>query len=697
MTMNKIFHKLRSSNRKQYQLLAFCIFLSVFLISSFSFMYFGPTVQDFLPEGGDTRKLAVLLLGVTVMGCGIFTVYASTLFFRYKSREFGIFLALGEPKRDLIKVLFYELSILCGAASVLGILLGLPMSFLIWKLFELFLISNASMTYRFGIAGIFAGLAFALLLAVLLGIMGRSFVNRSNIMDILKAGQKTEMVKEIKPYALPLGVILIIAGISLGFGAGPLAVLVFRRSLPGTNLLFLPALFGIYLVLLSVVSQSRLGKNKKKFYKNMVSVSMMRFSAKSATRNMCVIVLLLFSCMFAAFYGLLYMNSVDLGDSDDAGVVTLHYPTLEKQITKEDIEETAAGHSVTLKEFREGTASNLVISYKMVDYDDGKYIDVNAEKSRLALFFSCETYNILTGQNANVPSGSYKTVTPVDYKATVWDYIDGLYEIFNPDTGEKLPLSFDGALECPDLYAMSQPYAYVINDGDYAAITKGLSLEYQEQVIQFGTEDFAASYDFAEDLLDRYIGHASDISCHIGNYDAWEEQLAEKQGEEYDYAIKPDYSADSSDLLSDWKYAPQLNIIIKQDYMQLIGIYVMLCLYIFIICLSAAAVMNYVRSISIAESNKNLFYNLERLGADEAYRMVILKNQLAKIFKYPAALGCLLGMMCSAAMSWTNDRRFTPDEIRTLAIMAGIALLILAFLYVVYTFSKRAAWRIIRL
>ena len=69
MTMNKVFKKLRGRNKSQYRLLAFCIFLSVLLISSFSFMYFGPTVQEFLPEGGDTRKLASLLLSVTAAGC----------------------------------------------------------------------------------------------------------------------------------------------------------------------------------------------------------------------------------------------------------------------------------------------------------------------------------------------------------------------------------------------------------------------------------------------------------------------------------------------------------------------------------------------------------------------------------------------------------------------------------------------------
>ena len=95
MTKSKLFDKLREKNRGQYRMLAFCIFLSVLLIGAFAMMYFGPTVQDFLPEGGDTRKMATLLMAATAAGCSIFTLYASMLFFRYKSREYGIFLSPG--------------------------------------------------------------------------------------------------------------------------------------------------------------------------------------------------------------------------------------------------------------------------------------------------------------------------------------------------------------------------------------------------------------------------------------------------------------------------------------------------------------------------------------------------------------------------------------------------------------------------
>ena len=300
MTISKIYTKLRKGSRGQYLLLAFCTFLSVLLISSFALMYFGPTVQNFLPEGGDTRKMASLLLLTTACGCFLFTVYASSLFFRNKSREYGILMALGMQKKTLRALLFKELSLITVSASFLGLLCAAPVSYLIWKLFELFIISNAQMTYRFGVSGFLPGILFTLALAVMLGIAAGRFIRRSDLMDILRTRQKTEMIKEIKSWTFPAGLFLIAAGILLGAGVPQIAAKVFRVNLPGllTNGFYILTLIGIYLVLLNIVAQSKAKKKKEKYYKNLVSISMMRFTAKQTTKSMCVIVLLLFVCCF---------------------------------------------------------------------------------------------------------------------------------------------------------------------------------------------------------------------------------------------------------------------------------------------------------------------------------------------------------------------------------------------------------------
>ncbi len=699
MTMNRIFQKLRGKNTGQYRMLGFCVFLSVLLISSFSLMYFGPTVQDFLPEGGDTRKMASLLLAVTAVGCCVFTLYASSLFFRYKSREYGILLALGESKKSLGKLLFWEVAGVTAAATLLGLIAALPTSWIIWKFFENFIISTNEMTYRFGFTGFLVGTGFALLLSLLLGLAGRRFINQSDIMDILKTQNKTEMVKVIPSWTFPVGIVLTVLGLLLAIGLPSISVNLFYQNISGIcNFFYVMTLAGIYLILLNIVAQNRLGKNKEKFYKNMVSVSMMRFFAKSTTRNMCVIVLLLFVSIFATFYGLLYSDSTGLNNTENTKTFALHFPSLEHQITKEAIDKTANKHQVTVTDFGEGEAANLVISYKSRDMtDQGQYITLENEQTKLALFLSVDSYNSLTGRQADVAPGTYKTVTITDYKENIWNFMDGLWEAANPVTGQSLALSYEGSLEYDALAKMSDPYAYILNNQDYAALTDGISQDYMEHLMLFNTTDYESSYLFAMDLLDQYVNHTTDLSNHMGLYDFWAEKLAKERGEDYILANPIDLSMDNIMLLNDWKYAPDFMVVLQQDYMQLICIYVMLCLYIFIISLAAVAIMTYVRSISIAASNRELFVHLDKLGAPKAYQKRILKSQLIKIFQYPSVLGCSLGLLFSALMCWFNDGRYTASELHSLGILLGLTILVFALLYVIYRAAIKQAEEIVGL
>lgn len=334
MTISKIYTKLRKGSRGQYLLLAFCTFLSVLLISSFALMYFGPTVQNFLPEGGDTRKMASLLL--LTSGLRLLPILPSThpaCFFGIKAGNTVFSWHWACRKKRCSALLFKELSLITVSASFLGLLCAAPVSYLIWKLFELFIISNAQMTYRFGVSGFLPGILFTLALAVMLGIAAGRFIRRSDLMDILRTRQKTEMIKEIKSWTFPAGLFLIAAGILLGAGVPQIAAKVFRVNLPGllTNGFYILTLIGIYLVLLNIVAQSKAKKKKEKYYKNLVSISMMRFTAKQTTKSMCVIVLLLFVCCFASFYGMQYSLTPDSLGEKDGRAFSLHSPAEENR------------------------------------------------------------------------------------------------------------------------------------------------------------------------------------------------------------------------------------------------------------------------------------------------------------------------------------------------------------------------------
>ena len=113
---------LRRKNRGQYALLAGCSFFSVLLITAYVCMMRSPTILSVLPEGGDSRKQVMMVFVLAVIGCAVFTAYAAGLFFRQKSRETGVFLALGATRRQLQREMGKELAVIslgsCAAGAV---------------------------------------------------------------------------------------------------------------------------------------------------------------------------------------------------------------------------------------------------------------------------------------------------------------------------------------------------------------------------------------------------------------------------------------------------------------------------------------------------------------------------------------------------------------------------------------------------
>lgn len=218
---------------------------------------------------------------------------------------------------------------------------------------------------------------------------------------------------------------------------------------------------------------------------------------------------------------------------------------------------------------------------------------------------------------------------------------------------------------------------------------------YKENLISFNAVNVKESYDFAKDLLAQYVERATDFSNHVGYWNIWAQKIADETGEMYSYGDKINMTIDNNMLLDDWKYAPKFNIITAQDRMQLISVYVMLCLYIVIISLAAVSVMAYVRSISVATDNKGLFESLTKLGANLSYKRNVLKKQIARIVQYPGIIGCILGFVFAFTMNFMNDGRITALEVKSLSVLAVMLLGIGIFLYAVYKYAMYKAEKIV--
>ena len=702
MTMSRITAKLRKKNRDQYLLLGICIFLSGILVTSFTMMYFSPSIQELLPPGGDTRKLMKLMMGVVMIGCLIFTLYGSSLFFRKKSREFGVMLALGEERGALAGQLAKELAAVVVKYVLSGILLAVPVSYLIWKLFQAIALNTARLKYRPGNAGIFAGILFAAILSLCILVLGIRFIRQADIMNILNASRKTEMVREIKPWFGRLGAALVAAGLFLAMAVPQLTVRLFRQGMPAIwNVTYLLGIAGLYLIVLSAVGYSKKGKHPEKYYKNIISTNLMRFTARQTTRNMLCIALLVFVMVGSAFWGVMYYFSAMDGGGEAPYDYSWHYPAKEAQIGKKETEKIAREHKVTLTAYEDLDSLQLVIRYTGRDMDEQKrYFD--AEYEKLATFIAASDFERISGRSISLKAGEYQTVTTTDFQENVWVSVDCLNEIENPATGERMVPEFRGTAEFDNLAIGSDPFAFLLSDEDYNRFAKDLPDDWKEKHAFFNAEYMTDAgdkkfyeYEFADAVIREYIARATELSNHYGLYDPREEELALAAGKEYGYAGKIDLSPDNPQIMDDWKYAPFSKIFLQANAMEMVAVFVLLSIYISVISLTAAGIMSYIRSITIAMDNRQLFEDLRRLGTDDAYEEKVIKVQLRKIFAYPVAAGCTVVGLFSLFLTYFNDMRLQAFEVNMLLLEVLLMIFIAGVLYVVYRIAYGKMRRIV--
>lgn len=699
MGMNDVMSKLRKRNKQHYYILIFSIILSVVLVASYAVMYYSPTVQNILPEGGDSRKQANMIFAVAILGCAVFSTYASSLFFKYKSGEFGIFMALGEKKSSLKKALYREIGLIVAGSSLVGLILSLPLSWGIWKLFQIFIVDTEEMTYSIGWLGLGLGAVFCVFVTLCIFWLGSRFIKKSNLISLIRETKTAETVKTIKPWLGPVGVILIFLGMFLGYVLPQMTVRIWGQYMPAFwDATYIFTFIGIYFLMLHIVAGKKKGKRPEKYYKNIISVNMMRFTGRQTVRNMCVITLLIAGALFASFYvptiaaGLFYNTKTNPVDN------TFYYRETEDQIQEDEIYDLAGEYGTEITSYLEITALSLLTDGQMADYDEKKnkivyhYEDIIGYNN----FFSESDFNAASGQDIDVEPGTYKILCYPDQAEGVWDKFDDVTKITDPVTGEEKAIAYGGRV---DFQPLSEDYEinYILSDEDYAAYIENLPLNRQFRYVMFNTKNPTEQYDFANALKNEIILRSSPDSAVDFTYDEYEAEQAEKAGkpinpEEYSLELSPD----NNQLSLQWDYYPAFSVLQTQDLFKNMAVYLMLFIYISIICFTAVAVIAYTRSITIGLNNKQMFTDLRRLGANEKYITRVIKKQLSKIFIYPTVTGSGIMYLFYCLIFYNNDGAgFTVSEYIGLGIDLGIFLLVALFMYIIYRISLRKVLKMI--
>lgn len=704
---SQVYAALRRKNRGQYALLAGCSFFSVLLITVYACMMRSPTILTVLPEGGDSRKQVMMVFVLAVIGCAVFTAYAAGLFFRQKSRETGVFLALGASRKQLRRELGKELAVISLCSCAAGAILGGPLAWGVWQLFRLFLVDSQEMALlSFDPEAYVLSLAFAAYVAAMLFLLGSRSVRRTNIIDVVQESRTSEPIRDVKRWYGWVGILLVVIGAVAGYLMPNFFVNVLRWYPPEglTALFYLPALVGLYMMLLHTVVN---GWRRRHKYRDIIATSMMKFQGRQTVRNMLVMTLLIAGAYFAAFYAPMLSTNSAYSFSTRPVDYEYHWRADQDWPERAEVEALAEEYGVDVTSWQQVASATLAgDGYVQVEQDNGAmgttYTVEYREIQGGAAFFSESAWNALTGQSIDLAPGTCANVLDDEGGS---DYLSGgdVTLVTNMVTGEQLsvapakPLRYTMLLGC-----------YVLDDADYAAITAGLTDLWRENWVFFNVADVDASYPFAKALFNKIVD-SSDPEIEV--FDAWdpvarELAIAEKGSYDYDsreYLTENDLAVidfddrDSTEFRNYWLYMPQFRVLDQNDFVTTMAVFLMLFIFIALVCFAAVIVIAFTRCMTIALTNRRVYDDLRHLGAPNAYLFRSVKGQVSRVFLVPAIVGTGVISAFYGMILYFNDNRFTPGELAGMGTCAAVAAALSLVLYGVYRVTRRSVCRSLKI
>ena len=686
--MKELEARLRRTDRKQAGLYLLCNFISLMLMTAYSALMFSPTVLNIFPEGGDSLRQLYMIFIMTLFGCTVFTVYAASLFFRKKSRQLGILMALGASRKTLAPGLFREVILLSGSSAFLGILAGFPFIMILWKLFRFFIVDNQYMVLNLDFSCLWIPLVFALLVLFCACLLAFVYLRKTDILDVIQEEHQNEPVRELGLWCGPVGIILLIGGAMLGYNF-PTFYRDLTHRFPSALLKVLcysPVFAGLYMIMLhTVVNGWRF--RRKNPWKNIVARSMMKFQGKQTVNSLLVTTVLIAGGCFGIFYLPMLGTGTSMTIEQREYDYSWFWPSDQALPSEEEIQTLAKEHKVQIADWKECPYLSLAVdSNMMIDNDDGsfswKYYEIASEGH----FLSESDFNKISGQNLSVEPGEYYAVT--NREETSYRIVDNSTRFTNMITREVLPVSFKGFVHFEQLGAL---YVGILDDGDFQKISQGLTPKWQGTMAFFNSEG-KDSHPFARAFYEKIVASFDDDSISTGLYDPVEYLMTEGYTNDYfgtsyrNADERLDRSQlDSADFRMSWNYMPQFRVLDSKEQLNTFSVFMMTFLFIGIVCFTAALVISYTRCQTLALNNAYVFYDLKRLGASPEYLSRELRRQAGPVFKIPAVVGMSCMVLLYGMMLYANDNRYTQSEIAgflvCLEVIAVIALLFYAVFF----------------
>ncbi len=693
MSMNKIFYKLRKKNIAEYILYMICIMFSIAVVSAYALLLFSPTVLEVLPIGGDSRKQAFGIFAVICIGCVAFSMYASILFYKKKQKEIGIMLALGGNRKKIYNAIVKENLAMSLFCLFVGVALAFPINKGIWGIMHWF-IDSPEMKLHMDMHALLISICMAVIVLLTIMLILRRIIFKMDLMDVIKAEHKNEMVKKLPKYTGIVGIFLILIGGVISYYAPYVYMDALSEYPPAwLSVLYLIPLSGVYLTILHTV----VGRDKvnKKYYSKMISRSIMKFQGKQTVNCMLVITLLIGGGCFAAFYTPISMTAFGMNMQVREWNYQYIMPQTREGVTEERIESLAEEYGAVIQD-NKNLPMLLLAKDGMEEFEEGRkfHYEYNPRVGTVYLIKESD-FEDFAKTKIQMKVDEYYAITDEEEKVR---YDADITLFTNMDTREEYKIQYAGCLHCEDL-VLERNLIYLISDELFDKIDRNLSAEWKENLcyMKIGND----SYEFASEMYQEFYNCFESEDMIFLGYDKVSAISDYEAGREY-WADAPEYQSfsdlplDNPEFQREWRYFPFFKIMSLQNTIRNYAVFMMLFIYVVIVALVAAWLIAYTRCVTIGMHNRYVFQSLEKLGASEAFRIKELKKQIAAVYKTPTLIGMIVVFLLFGLILYGNDGgRLTDSEQLGLIICFGIEVLIGAITYVWYQITVRKVKRML--
>ncbi len=629
-------------------------------------------VLDSLVGAATLRQMFALGSWVIAVFAAIFLFYTNSFLIRRRKKEFGLYHILGMGKRNIARILFWEMLIIAVVSIASGLVLGIAFS----KFAELGMVNimRGEVTYDLSISGLAVvrslqvfGVIFLLLL--LNAIRQVRFASAISLLHSENLGEKPPKGNWL--FGI-LGVALLAAAYYLAATIeNPIAaLLVFFVAV-------IMVIFGTYLVMISgsVLFCRILQKKKNYYYKpnHFVSVSSMVYRMKRNGAGLASI------CILATMVLVMMASTACLYFGEEDAINSRYPRDINLEFRMDKLSDFSDEHTQILKD---GVLDEL------------KARDVSLRNDycyRSASLYGFVKENIVEVDASNISEADAMNSSYLFYFVPLADY--------NAMMGTNETLEDGEAL----LYSYRTDY-----DSDFIIFRNGESFKIKKKI-----DAFTGSGDTAMDMLSSLMLVVPDLETSLQPID----RIADYNGDKllqmrwtcnFDTGMKPEEQIalyhDLTNTFRDPSVKERLGYtgvytssqeFECNDFYGLFGSLFYLGIILSLVFLLAAVLMIYYKQISEGYEDQERFDIMQKVGMTKQEIRKSINSQLLTVFFFPLALAAL--HMCFA---FPIIRKillaFNLNNVVLFAATTGISLLVFAVFYtIVYRLTSNAYYQIV--